>query len=101
MRAENAGMEVSNALFELEGVTTSLVSARAAVHSFDVNVVTAEVDEGLAIAAGVFASGEGALRELRFRRTGLVVFVMIIVALIVGLVMKIRQTENRQIGVDG
>ncbi len=101
MRAENAGMEVSNALFELEGVTTSLVSARAAVHSFDVNVVTAEVDEGLAIAVGVFASGERALRELRFRRTGLVVFVMIIVALIVGLVMKIRQTENRQIGVDG
>ena len=93
-RAERAGMEVSQAVFELEAATNAQVAARAAVHSFDLDAVTAEVGEGLEITATGQTAGEAALDELGFRRSGLAVSVLIILALIVGLLLKIRQIEG-------
>ena len=94
-RAENSGMEVSEASFRLSDAQTALVSARTAVHSFRVDSVEVAVDTGLVVAAAAYASGESALDELRFRRLGLAVSVAIILVLIVGLVLKIRQIEER------
>ena len=94
-RAEHAGMEVSQARFDLNGVTDQLVKARTAVHAFKVAVVKKEADAGLGIAQKVYERGVRALEELRFRRTGLVVSLVIIVVLIAGLVLKIRQIERR------
>ena len=94
-QAEDAGMEVSQAQFDLGGANDALIMARAAVHSFDVEVVGAEVGEGLDVAAQARARGEDALAELRFRRTGLAVSVVIILALIAGLLLKIREVEHR------
>ncbi|NIN09977.1 MAG: hypothetical protein GTN62_01040 [Gemmatimonadales bacterium] len=96
LRAEHAGMEVSQARFELGGARNALISARAAVHLFDVVGVRNAVEEGLAITAEANLHGEEALDELQFRRIGLVVSVTIIVALIVGLVLKIREVERKQ-----
>ncbi|MGB7947555.1 MAG: cytochrome c3 family protein, partial [Candidatus Binatia bacterium] len=48
-KAENAGMEVSQPLFELNGAKTALVKARAAIHSFNLDSVGAEVKPGLEI----------------------------------------------------
>jgi predicted CXXCH cytochrome family protein len=93
-QAEQAGMEVSQAQFDLEAAYTALVSARAAVHGFDVIDVSGQVQEGLAIAAQAHQRGEEALGGLRFRRLGLVVSVTIILAVIAGLVLKIRQLEG-------
>ncbi|NIR43340.1 MAG: hypothetical protein GWN99_05320 [Gemmatimonadetes bacterium] len=92
-RAENAGMEVSQAQFDLNGATTALVSARTAVHSFDVEGVREEVESGLEVAAQAWERGQEAMDDLRFRRTGLAISVGIIVLLIIGLVLKIRQLE--------
>jgi hypothetical protein len=94
-RAENAGMEVSQAQFDLSGAITALVSARTAVHSFSVDAVREEVDAGLEISSGAQARGQGALEELQFRRMGLAVSVSIILVLIVGLVLTIRLLERR------
>lgn len=94
-RAEQAGMEVSQALAELEGANNSLVGARAAVHSFDVAEVRGHVDSGLAVTAEAYAAGGEALDEADFRRIGLAVSVTIILVLIAGLVLKIRQIERR------
>jgi hypothetical protein len=94
-RAEQAGMEVSQAQFDLNGAKDALIKARAAVHAFKPEVVTQEVEPGLAIGAKAYNRGVRALEELGFRRKGLAVSVVIILALIGGLVLKIRELERR------
>jgi hypothetical protein len=94
-RAERAGVAVSQALFELEEAQNARVAARTAVHAFDLEAVRAEVQPGLAVSDSGIVSGHRALRELTFRRTGLAISVSIILALVAGLVLKIRQIERR------
>jgi predicted CXXCH cytochrome family protein len=94
-RAERAGMEVSQARFELNGARDALVKARAAVHAFTVDAVKAETTAGSGIADKAHARGERALGELAFRRKGLGVSLVIILAVIAGLLMKIRQVDRR------
>jgi Doubled CXXCH motif (Paired_CXXCH_1) len=95
LQAERAGMEVSQAEFDLNGAKDALVKARAAIHSFRVEPVKQEVDAGLSISAKAYARGVRAMQELRFRRVGLGVSLVVIVALMAGLVMKIRQVDRR------
>jgi hypothetical protein len=95
-RAENAGMEVAEARFNLNEATTDLVSARTAVHSFSVDAVREEVEAGLEVTSAAYAHGEDALGELKYRRLGLAVSVTIILGLILGLVLKIRHLEESQ-----
>jgi predicted CXXCH cytochrome family protein len=95
LRAEHAGMEVSQAQFDLNGARDALVKAQAAVHTFTVEGVRKEAEPGLAVSAKAFARGVRALEELQFRRKGLAVSVVIILAVIVGLILKIRQLERR------
>jgi len=95
-KAEHAGMPVNQALFELNEAKTALVKARAAIHAFNVDAVKKEVTPGLAIVQKAYARGLRALDELQFRRKGLAVSVVIIVAVIAGLVLKIRQIERKQ-----
>lgn len=89
-RAENAGMEVSEAQFQLGDVTGALVRARTAVHAFAVDSVRSKVEDGLQVAGQARIRGENALDELQFRRMGLAVSSVIILVLIFGLVLKIR-----------
>jgi predicted CXXCH cytochrome family protein len=98
LKAEQAGMEVSQAQFDLNGARDALVKAQAAVHTFTVENVRKEAEPGLAVSAKAYARGVRALEELQFRRKGLVVSVVIILAVIVGLVLKIRQLERRPAG---
>ncbi|HEY7471562.1 MAG TPA: cytochrome c3 family protein [Gemmatimonadota bacterium] len=93
-RAEGAGLEVSQARFELEDATNAIVRARASTHSASVDSVEARVDEGLAITSKAWERGKGAFRDLRIRRIGLAVSSLIIVVLIAGIVMKIREVEG-------
>jgi predicted CXXCH cytochrome family protein len=93
-RAEHSGMEVSQAQFELSGARTALVKARAAVHAFNAGDVKKETETGLGISAKAYTLGIRVLDEIQFRRKGLAVSVVIILALIVGLVLKIRQMER-------
>jgi hypothetical protein len=92
--AEHAGMEVSQAQFELNGAKTALVKARAAIHAFNVDGVKQETAPGLEISKKAHERGLKALDELQFRRKGLAVSALIILALVVGLVLKIRQMEK-------
>jgi hypothetical protein len=101
LQAEHAGMEVSQAQFELKGATDALVKARAAVHAFTVEAVQQEAEAGLAISAKAYARGVRALEELQFRRKGLAVSLGVILALIVGLVLKIRQVDRRALARGG
>jgi len=95
-RAEHAGMEVSQARFDLGGASDALVKARTAVHGASVDAVKRETDAGLAIAAKASTRALRALDELRFRRKGLAASLVIIVVLIGGLVARIRQLDRRR-----
>jgi hypothetical protein len=95
-RAERSGVEVSQAQFDLEGAHNALVSSRAAVHAFALAALAPEVAGGREITSAALVRGQRALRELRFRRTGLAVSVLVIVVLIGALVLKIRQLEARR-----
>ena len=96
LEAERAGMEVSQAQFQLNNAKDALVKGRTAVHSFSVEAVTKEIEVGLGVSNKAYARGVEALHELQFRRRGLAVSVGIILILIVGLVIKIRQLERKR-----
>jgi len=93
--AANLGMEVSEAQFELEEVTNALVKARNAIHSFTVDSVRQEVVAGVAVTTQARDRGQEALAEHLFRRQGLVVSVGLILLVIAGLFLKIRDLERR------
>jgi hypothetical protein len=93
--AEQAGMEVSEALFELGIANNSMVEARAAVHAADMGAVAEKVGEGLEITSRAHERGLEALAELGVRRTGLAVSVTLILFLIAGLLLKIREIESK------
>ena len=57
--AENAGMEVSQALFDLQDVTDALTKARGAIHSFRADTVRAEAGAGFELTSEGAHAGEG------------------------------------------
>lgn len=92
--AELAGMPVSQAEFELNNAQTSLLSARAATHSLELDSVRAALGEGRTIAEEGYDAGRHALEELEVRRLGLAVSSVIILLLMGGLIVKIRRLEE-------
>ena len=98
--AEHAGMEVSQPLFELNEAKTALIKARAAIHGFNQMILDKEIEPGLKMIEKAYARGLKAMDELQYRRKGLAVSALIIMAFIVGLVFKIRQMERKQSNAD-
>ena len=93
--AHNKGMEVSQALFELQDVTNAEAKARNAIHSFTVDSVRSQAAAGFAITAKAEEQGEAALEEHHFRRQGLAVSAGIIILLITALFLKVKDAEAR------
>jgi hypothetical protein len=93
-RAETAGMEVSQAQVDLSFAHTALLNSRAAFHSLDVASVDAKVTAGLEISDSAFASGIAALGELHQRKMWLGALVPLILLMIIGMIIKIRQLES-------
>ncbi len=94
--AENVGMEVSQALFELEDVGNAQTRAHSAIHTFQVAPVREQVAAGMEITVRAAERGREALDEHRFRRLGLGASASIILLLIIGLLMKIRELERAE-----
>ncbi|HUH12035.1 MAG TPA: hypothetical protein VMK65_02960 [Longimicrobiales bacterium] len=94
-RAERAGMEVSEDQFALQKAQDQVIEARVLVHSFDEERFQATVDEGVTVVEAGLAAGRRAFGELRERRLGLGVSLIVIAAVIVGLVLKVREIEAK------
>jgi len=92
--AANVGMEVSQAQFELDDVNNALTLARNAIHSFHVEPVVENAAAGFELTQTGFERGVAALGDHHFRRVGLGVATLIILGLIAGLALKIRQIEG-------
>jgi len=94
-RAEHAGMEVSQPKFELRGAWDALLKTRATVHQFDPAPIQKLSEEGVQIAGKTYEKGVKAMDDLRFRHRGLWVSVGIILVALAGLVLKIREIDQR------
>jgi predicted CXXCH cytochrome family protein len=94
-RAEHAGMEVSQPKFELRGASDALLKTRATVHQFDPAPIQKLSEEGVQIAGKTYEKGVKAMDDLRFRHRGLWVSVGIILVALAGLVLKIREIDQR------
>jgi predicted CXXCH cytochrome family protein len=88
--AEKRGVEVGEAQFKLQDATTALVLARNLTHGLSASEIAAALAEGNKALTGVKASGEAALREARFRRSGLIIATVFILLLAAALYLKIR-----------
>ncbi|HET9950207.1 MAG TPA: cytochrome c3 family protein [Candidatus Eisenbacteria bacterium] len=97
-RAENLGMDVSDAQYSLKDVNQARVKARVAIHSFEEKEFEEAARPGIVVAATAHAAGEEAIKEHRFRRQGLVVSTLIVTLAALLLWLKIRQIERRQRG---
>jgi predicted CXXCH cytochrome family protein len=93
--AENKGVEVSEAMFKLQEANSALVLARNLTHSLSSSEVGSSLAEGTKALEEVKTRGEQALREARFRRSGLVVATVFILLLAVALFLKVRQIQTR------
>ena len=94
--AERAGMEVGSDQVELRKAHDQLVEARVLAHSFDENKFLAAVQDGVQSADAGVAAGRRAFAELRRRRLGLGVSLVVILAAIIALAFKVRELEARR-----
>ncbi len=94
-KAELAGMEVSRPLFDLKSKgTTAAVEARALIHSFDPGRLVKRASEGRAAAAEAKVAGLRALEEIQHRRKGLAVSLVLVILVLTGLALKIREVDR-------
>lgn len=93
-RAEDAGVEVSDAKLAVQDAKTRLILARNTVHTADPPKVATVTRDGLAFAGRASAAGRAALAEVQFRRRGLAVSLGIIVLVAVVLYLRIREIDR-------
>lgn len=94
-KAERSGMEVSAARLEQAQARDNLTKARVSVHAFQPDKVEQDTNAGMKTAEKTYAAGVQALRERDYRRKGLGLALITIVAVLIGLRMYIRQVESR------
>lgn len=93
-RAESTGMEVSQAKLEADQARDALTKARVTVHTFAVAPVDADVQAGLKVSDRTLQAGLAALAERDYRRKGLAVALLAILAVLAGLWLLIRELES-------
>lgn len=94
LAARRGGVSVREALASLDQAVDSQVELEVLVHSFDAGDESPFMKkhaEGIEHARSALASAQGALAELSRRRTGLAVFLLVLVPFMVVLGLKIRQ----------
>jgi predicted CXXCH cytochrome family protein len=94
-RADREGVEVSEPKFKLTEANTALIFARNLIHSFSLVEIEEKVKEGEKVTDEVILAGEAALREAKFRKTGLIIATVFIFLLAMALYLKIRQIDKK------
>ncbi len=93
--ARRLGMLVGPMEARLQEANTSLITARAAQHTLDMDTVNEQTDEARAIAEEVTADAEAAVAESIFRRQAMIVAVVAISLIIVALYLLKRELDRR------
>jgi predicted CXXCH cytochrome family protein len=95
-RAEQKGMDVSDAKYDLKDVHQALVQSRVAIHSFKLGELADAIHPGIAVLAATETAAKEAVHDYYFRRQGLAVATLIVTIVIVLLWLKIREIERDQ-----
>ena len=94
-RAEESGMEVSQAQLDLTSARDQLTKARVTLHSFTPKKIDEDIKVGQVTAEKTRLAGEKALRERDYRRMGLGISLVTILAMLVGLKLYIGEIERK------
>jgi len=94
-QADREGVEVSEPKFKLTEANTALIFSRNLIHSFSLVEIEEKIKEGEKVADEVIQAGEAALREAKFRKTGLIIATIFIFLLSLALYLKIRQITKK------
>ena len=94
-QADRQGVEVSEPKFRLIDVSTILIQVRNLTHSFSLVEIEEKIEEGEIIVMEITEAGESALREAKFRKTGLIIATLFIFLLIIALFLKIKQITKK------
>lgn len=93
-RAEQSGMEISEAKLNQSQARDALTKARVTIHSFQPGKVAEDIQAGLKVATANHQAGLDALAERDYRRMGLAISLLAIVVVLIGLRMYIRKIES-------
>ncbi len=96
--AERKGMDVGSGRERLAELNTALITARAKIHTFDIEPIREAAAPGHLLAYEAYNIGEEALSELTFRHIGLAASSLIILFFAALLFLKIRQIDRRNKG---
>jgi predicted CXXCH cytochrome family protein len=94
-KAERAGMQVSEAKFQLNDADDALVKSRTMIHSFSLEQISEITEDGNKLTEQAIQAGYLALDELQFRRKGLAVSIVVILVLALGLYLKIKEIDKK------
>lgn len=89
-RAENLGVDMSDAKLPLSDAHTQLTLARNLVHSLSLRDVQSSVTEGVGLARRAADLGRAGMAEVAFRRRGLVLALGVMAVVMLGLYLKMR-----------
>jgi predicted CXXCH cytochrome family protein len=92
--AENKGVEVSEARFRLQEASTTLIEIRNITHRLSLSEISDKLGEGQKVVGEVRTLGEAALKEAKFRLTGLIIATAFILILALALYLKVRQLRK-------
>ena len=93
LAAKRGGVEVGEVLGDVEKAVDAEIALAALVHTFSTDEdgpFAKQHAEGLEAAEAALHHGNNALEELSFRRKGLGISLLVILALLVALALKIR-----------
>jgi predicted CXXCH cytochrome family protein len=94
--AARAGMEMTDARFELQGAQQSLVQSRNLVHAFSPDKLLEEAQKGQGAANQVRDASAAAFGELRQRRRLVIIPLAAFAVVLVLVVLKLRRLEGRR-----
>jgi len=89
-RAENAGMDMTDAKLPLSDAQTQLILGRNLVHSLSLREVQSAATEGIGLSQKAADLGRAGLAEIAFRRRGFAFALAGLMILALGLYLKIR-----------
>jgi predicted CXXCH cytochrome family protein len=95
-RAEQLGMDVSEAKYSLKDVNQALIQSRVKVHTFSLAPVTESANPAFKILSDAKEAAMSAVKEYYFRRKGLGISTLILTFLVALLYLKIKNIEQKQ-----
>ena len=99
LAAQRGGVQTSDAAEQIDGAVDTQIELEVLLHQFatgEDSSFVAKYKEGLEHADAALGAGQGALGELAFRRRGLAISLIIILLVLIGLGLKIRQLSDRR-----